>query len=80
VAKKVVMECDECGQAGEDVRTYQIRQDGQAWEVDLDQEHLATVTVARAMEIGRPLEMGIRRPSSNAALERRIRNRPGEMG
>jgi hypothetical protein len=72
----VVTKCDECGNPGDDVRTYTIRLDGQAWEIDLDQEHLGTVTIAHAMEIGRALDPGIRRPGGNHDLERRIRNKP----
>lgn len=70
--------CDECGEAGEDVRTYTVRIDGQGWEIDLDLEHLGTVTLARAMEIGRPLDSGPLRPKATAQYERRIRNRPEE--
>lgn len=75
MAKEMITKCDECGKASVDVETVTLRIDGLVIEVDLDKKHQATVTIARARELGRVLENGIRRNTSSN-LERRIRNAP----
>lgn len=76
MAKRLVAECDKCGEAREDVRTYTLRMDSQSWEADLDDEHAGTVTIAEFQEIGRQTDSGARRSDGNADLTRRIRGVP----
>jgi hypothetical protein len=78
VAKELVTKCDKCGQASDDVRTYRLRQDGTVWEMDLDNEHAAEVTVTEMMKCGRAtVDQGARRGSANVSrLESLIRSKP----
>lgn len=77
VAKRLISLCDRCGEPGDDVRTYTLRLDGTAWEIDLDEKHAKTVTLAEMMEVGRQLDSGIRR-GGNSSLDHRIRGVPTE--
>lgn len=76
MAREVVTKCDKCGQPGEDVKTYIIRQDGETWEVDLDDDHAKPLRTLIAL--GRPVQTGLRAAgeSGNRTLDRRIRNAP----
>jgi len=76
LAKEVVTRCDKCGEAGEDVKTYTVRVDGKTAEVDLDDRHAKTVTVAQVFSIGRVLASAGRGSSSTGNLEKRIRGVP----
>lgn len=84
MARQIVMSCDaaitarikDCGEAHDDTRTFLIRVDGEAWEIDLGGEHAqALLDIARR---GREAEGGgtHRGTDSNRGLERRIRGVP----
>lgn len=70
MAKEVVTSCDKCGMAGNDVRTWTIRTDGNTWEVDLDDEHSAPLL--ELAQLGRVVDAG-RGTESTRSLVRRIR-------
>ena len=76
MAKEVVTRCDKCGETGEDVKTYTVRVDGKTAEVDLDDKHAKTVTVAQVFSIGRVLATSARSSPSTTSLEKRIRGVP----
>lgn len=74
MAKAVITSCDACGEASEDVRTYTVRTDGEAWEVDLDDKHAeALLKIARK---GRSVTVLGAGRSGTRQLERRIRAVP----
>lgn len=82
MAKEMVVRCDanvrvtikDCGEVHEDTRTFTIRNDGEAWEVDLGGPHAeALLDIARR---GRRLDAAMRKPD-HRSLDRRIRNAPG---
>jgi hypothetical protein len=83
MAREIVYRCDaaitvrvkDCSEVHDDMRTFTIQVDGEAWELDLGGPHAeALVDLARR---GRPVESS-RRPQDNRSLERRIRNVPPE--
>lgn len=76
MAKQLISLCDRCGEAGEDVRTYTVRLDGTAWEMDLDDRHADEVTITEFMKTGRALDAGIRRSGGLSGLDRRVRGVP----
>lgn len=74
MAKAVITSCDSCGEPGDDVRTYTVRTDGHAWEIDLDDKHAeALLRIARR---GRPVTVLGAGRSGTRQLERRIRAVP----
>lgn len=77
MAKELVVRCDgdltlrvkDCVENHDDTRTFIIRTDGEAWEVDLGGPHAeALLTIAR-----RGRSVSPRAQDSTAALNRRIR-------
>lgn len=81
MAKEMVIRCDaalrvtikDCGEEHDDTRTFTIRTDGEAWEVDLGGPHAeALFEIARR---GRKLDASMRR-QDHRSLDRRIRNAP----
>lgn len=85
MARQVVMSCDaaitarvkDCGESHEDTRTFLIRVDGEAWEVDLGGPHAeALLSIARRGR--RADDDGLHRQDNNRGLERRIRGVPTE--
>ena len=75
MAKAVITSCDACGIAGDDVRTYTVRTDGQAWEVDLDDKHAEALL--KIAQKGRPVTVLGAGRGGTRQLERRIRALPG---
>lgn len=74
MAKEIVTRCDACGEPGDDVRTYTVRTDGEAWEIDLDLKHAeALLKIARK---GRSVTVLGAGRSGTRQLERRIRAVP----
>lgn len=82
MARQVVMSCDaaltvrikDCGEAHDDTRTFLVRVDGEAWEIDLGGAHAqALLEIARR---GREVENGTYRTDSNRGLEGRVRGLP----
>jgi hypothetical protein len=80
IAKAVITSCDVCGEASEDVQTWTLRQDGQTWEVDIDQktDKAHSLPLSKLVLLGRATETSSRRGGDNKFLERRIRNTPKE--
>lgn len=75
MAREVVTRCDICGEPGDDVRTYTVRTDSLAWELDLDDRHAENLLkIARK---GRSVAVPVSGRSGTRQLERRIRAVPG---
>lgn len=85
MAREMIVKCDasvrvtvkDCGESHEDtVRTFTIKTDGEAWEIDLGGPHAeAILEIARR---GRKVETGGTGRKDQRALDRRIRNAPAE--